>query len=367
MAKILLVDDDEATRKLYRDMITRMGHEVFAAETVEEAKSIISSEKDLDVALVDRMLSGGEDGLDVLKCIQTSQPLCQAVMVSGYPSFSSAAEALRSNAFDYLAKPVEFAGLSKVIKSALKEKEVQEKRMIPAHDIQKSYDELMSRHEMLHHNMRSLLVGIIGFTNRLIDKTSLNKRQMEYCKQIQECSAQLENMIDAYLDLSQLERKPFRPNKTRFNFLSIARQARKTLHFLADKKNVQISLLYKNRPPAPQDVLIFEGDRMYLQNALDNLLKNAVEASPPDRQVKMEIKDSDDSLAVSIQNWGAVPEEIKPVFFEKYATAGKPKGMGLGTYMGKLVATAHGGDITCTSPREELTEVLMTLPLPKHH
>ena len=78
-------------------------------------------------------------------------------------------------------------------------------------------------------------------------------------------------------------------------------------------------------------------------------------------------RDSDDSLAVSIQNWGAVPEEMKPVFFEKYATAGKTKGLGLGTYMGKLVATAHGGDITCTSPQEELTEILMTLPLPKHH
>ena len=84
--------------------------------------------------------------------------------------------------------------------------------------------------------MRSLLIGIGGFTNLLITRTSLDDTQMEYCRQIQQCSIQLENMVNTYLDITNLEQKTFQIEKAEFNVMDVVRQSRKSLRFLADEK-----------------------------------------------------------------------------------------------------------------------------------
>ncbi len=363
MAKILVVDDEEAIHHLYNSILSEVGHEVFVAEDAEKAKSILSKEE-FDVAVVDRILPGQEDGVDILRFIQAKHPLCQIIMLSGFPTFSSASEAIRCRAFDYLTKPVKATKLCEVVNAAVKEKNFQEAQTLNAEKNKKSYEEMKSKQEMLQHDMRSLLIGIIGFANLLINRTSLDEAQLEYCKQIQQCSGQLENMVNAYLDISHLEQTHFQLNKTTFNFLDIARQSRKTLHFLADEKNVDISIIYNKKLLSIGDVLFFEGDRMYLQNAIDNLLKNAIEASPPDRRVKLKIKNTNSHLWVTVQNWGAIPASLRPTFFEKYTTSGKGKGMGIGTYMANLVVKAHGGEIIFESSEGKGTEILIKLPLP---
>lgn len=362
MAKVLLVEDEDGTRSSYHQIISLMGHEVFSAADAEEAKSVILSEENLDVALVDRILPG-EDGLAVMRFLQDNQPLCQAVLVTGYPDFDSASEALRTKAFDYLTKPVQRAQLSKVIDAAFAEKKVLEKRVLEARKSREGFEELRSKQEILQHDMRSLLVGIIGFANLLMEKTSLDATQTKYCEQIRRYGIQLENMVNTYLNIADLEQKTRQLRKETFNLFDVIRQSRRALHFLALEKNVQISVINNKKMFSIDDVLLFHGNRMYLQNAMDNLVKNAIEASPPDGRVKVKIKDTQERLSVSIHNLGAVPEDVHSIFFEKYATSGKKNGLGLGTYMAKLVIKEHGGEIGVTTSEDEGTEVLMTLPL----
>ena len=101
---------------------------------------------------------------------------------------------------------------------------------------------------------------------------------------------------------------------------------------------------------------------MYLQNAINNLLKNAIEASPQDRRVKVKIKAGPGSLSIVMHNWGIVPEDIRTTFFEKYVSSGKKGGVGLGTYMASLVVKVHNGQIRVDSSEEKGTEVSMVLP-----
>jgi signal transduction histidine kinase len=363
MARVLLVDDDEEIRALYEQIVQDMGHDVLLAKDAEEAKSVIQPEENLDVALVDRILPGEEDGLDILKFIQANHPICQTIIISGHPSFDSASEALRANAHDYLAKPVKKEQLCGAVTAALEEKRAIEKRTLDVEMSRKGFEELKSKQEMLQHDMRSLVIGIVGFSNLLVDKTPLSKVQLEYCKQIRQCGLQLGNMVNSYLDISNLERESFRLNKTRFNLLDIVKQSRKTLHFLADEKNVDIAMINNKKMLSIDDVITFEGDRMYLQNAVDNLVKNAIEASPPDKRIKIRVKNGQKRLLISIHNWGTVPETVRSSFFEKYVTAGKKDGLGLGSYMAKLVADAHGGQIGVTSSQNAGTEVFMAFPL----
>ncbi len=362
MARVLIVDDEEAIRTTYSYLISHMGHEVFTAKDADEAKALVLTERDLDVALVDRVFPGKKSGIDVVEFLRVSQPLCQAILVSGFPTFDSASEALRLSVFDYLTKPVTKEMLFQVVDAATKEKKLLEQKILDAEKNRKGYEELKTKQEMLQHDMRSLLIGITGFSNLLITRTTLNDTQMEYCNQIQQCSIQLENMVNTYLDITNLEQETFQLERGRFNILDAVRQSRRALRFLADEKNVEMSLIYNKKIASKDDVLEYNGNRMYLQNAINNILKNAIEASPQDRRVKIKIKNIGESVSIGVHNWGTVPKDIWNRFFEKYASSGKKGGVGLGTYMAYLVVKAHIGQIDFASSDEEGTEVLMTLP-----
>ena len=362
MATVLIVDDDETIRELYRHIVSDAGHQVLLAKDVAEARSIIAAQGDLDVAIVDRVLPGKEDGLDVLRCIQSSQPLCQTILVSGYPTFSSASEALRHSAFEYLTKPVPPERLRAALDAAIKERGRRKEQLLDAEQNRKGYEALKKKQELLQHDMRSLLVGIMGFANLLITRTSLDQLQLEYCNQILDCGTQLQNMLNTYLDISDLEREGFHLTKSHFNLLEVPKAAGKTLQFLAEKKGVGISIDFNGRELSAADTFPFDGNQTYLQNAFNNLLKNAIEASPRGGGVRIRIKGSEEELWMGIHNRGAVPEEIRATFFEKYVTFGKRDGLGLGTYMADLVVRAHDGRMHLTSSKQEGTEVAMVLP-----
>jgi signal transduction histidine kinase len=150
--------------------------------------------------------------------------------------------------------------------------------------------------------------------------------------------------------------------------LEIPAHSSKTLRLLAEQKEISISVKHNNNKKFSAEECIFlEGNQTYLQNAFNNLLKNAIEASPRGGQVKIRIDESETHLSVSIHNWGAIPEEVRPIFFEKYATSGKRDGLGLGTYMANLVVKAHDGQMNFTSSEENGTEVLMILPKNEAH
>jgi len=72
------------------------------------------------------------------------------------------------------------------------------------------------------------------------------------------------------------------------------------------------------------------------------------------------------TLNVAIANAGAVPQSIRSRFFEKYATAGKKDGTGLGTYGARLIAETHGATIAMTTSETRGTVVSIAFPKPRH-
>ena len=103
------------------------------------------------------------------------------------------------------------------------------------------------------------------------------------------------------------------------------------------------------------------GDEMLLTTMLENLLKNAAEASPEDSSIAVSMERGAE-VAVRIHNLGTVPGIIRASFFDKFATSGKRHGTGLGTYSALLVARAHNGRIGMETSEESGTTVTVYLP-----
>lgn len=96
---------------------------------------------------------------------------------------------------------------------------------------------------------------------------------------------------------------------------------------------------------------------------LDNLIRNAIDASASDGEVHIHIDSGDQDARVRIQDAGAgVPEDREEELFEPFFTT-KPDGVGLGLALSRAIAVAHGG--TLEYRRADHTTVF-ELILPRH-
>ena len=102
---VLIVDDEESIRYTLGQYLKEAGYRVCLAAAMDEALDRLDREA-FQIAVVDRMLPGGASGLDLLARIRHRQPLCQVLLISGFPSFESAAAAIALDPFAYLSKPV---------------------------------------------------------------------------------------------------------------------------------------------------------------------------------------------------------------------------------------------------------------------
>ena len=102
---ILIVDDDDAFSMRLARAFKDRGFLVRVAQSCEEARGEIEVET-IAWAVVDLKLPDGS-GLEVIRDIVTHSPDAQCVMLTGYGSISTAVDAGRLGALNYIAKPVD--------------------------------------------------------------------------------------------------------------------------------------------------------------------------------------------------------------------------------------------------------------------
>lgn len=85
-ARLLLVDDDDAFRKVYRGLLTSEGHEVVEADDRSSARAAFES-KAFDAVLLDLMLppdGSAKKGLEELSHLLSLRPAAKIIVVSGW-------------------------------------------------------------------------------------------------------------------------------------------------------------------------------------------------------------------------------------------------------------------------------------------
>lgn len=114
--KILVVDDDPASRQLLARLLRTTG-EVLAASTGAEALRIIEAERPR-LMLLD-MTMPGMSGLEVLKASRTSAVGMTTIVVTGRNDIELAKRALELGAVEYITKPFDLARLKEKVKRCL--------------------------------------------------------------------------------------------------------------------------------------------------------------------------------------------------------------------------------------------------------
>ena len=77
---ILVVDDEAAIRQALSRMLARQGHTVVEAETLDQARGLLTSES-VDLAIIDWHLNG-ESGMDLIKFLKRNDPSVESILMT---------------------------------------------------------------------------------------------------------------------------------------------------------------------------------------------------------------------------------------------------------------------------------------------
>lgn len=113
MSKILVIDDEKSTLKMFRLFLTAYGHTVFLEEDGEAGLETFSKEKP-PIVFTDIKMPG-IDGFEVLRRIKETDPHTEVVVVTGHGDMDLAVQALNLDATDFINKPIQRAALDSAL------------------------------------------------------------------------------------------------------------------------------------------------------------------------------------------------------------------------------------------------------------
>ncbi len=116
--RILLVDDEPNIRLTLATILEQEGYNVVSAATVAEALGEINSQG-FEALIADLNIGEPGDGFTVVSAMRRTHPSCVNFILTGYPAFESALQAIRNQVDDYLVKPANVRELVKSLETKL--------------------------------------------------------------------------------------------------------------------------------------------------------------------------------------------------------------------------------------------------------
>lgn len=228
-------------------------------------------------------------------------------------------------------------------------------------EISRIYSNQSDALNMVAHDLRSPLNSITALIEILKYPETTEQEREEYYNMILKSCKDADHTIYDLMDAARkienkmMERESILLN----NFLeSIHEQWKHRLP--AEKK------LVLNNSKTDIFALI---NRQKLQRVLDNLISNALKFTPNDGIIKLELRDDNDKIRISISDNGiGIPEKMQPYIFDRFTKAGRTgvageKSYGLGLNICQQIVEQHEGTITVQSIEAEGTTFHIDLPI----
>lgn len=227
---------------------------------------------------------------------------------------------------------------------------------------QKKIEELrddMTR--IARHDLKTPLNGIINLPLLIKQEKNLSEKQIKRLNLIEDAGYKMLAMINSSLDLYKMEEGSYRFVPVSVNLFPLLSKIREELWAEMQANQCRIDFFLNGSLADETDSFLVQGEELLCYSMLANLIRNAVESSPRGKTVSVYL-DNTKQPKIEIHNHGQVPSSIQDRFFQKYVTAGKGKGTGLGTYSARLMARTMNGDIDMSSSEFNGTTIQITMP-----
>ena len=220
---------------------------------------------------------------------------------------------------------------------------------------------------MATHDLRKPISLIISYSEFLIEETKnlLNANQIGFLNTINASCVFMKALVDDFLDVSAIEAGKFDLDLQPASIHQVLANSLRLNKLQAEKKGINLGV--NSDESLPRAIM----DASKLEQAMTNLISNAIEHASPDSPVSISLSCDRQFVIFSVKDEGPgmAPQEMDKLFkpFEKASakkTAGE-KSTGLGMLITRKIIEAHGGEIWIDSNTGDGTTVYFKIPIAK--
>jgi two-component system sensor histidine kinase CreC len=210
----------------------------------------------------------------------------------------------------------------------------------------------------LAHEMKSPLTAIVS-ASELLEGDMPEAERQRFATLIQEQANRLYLVIERMLQLAKVEQLQRLEDNQPLDLADLVGQVAETRRVALQKQNLSVNIEAKNGVSC-------RGDAFLLQQAIGNLLDNAIDFSPAGGAIDITLEETSGRLLLKVRDYGeGAPKYALPQIFDRFYSLPRPatgrKSTGIGLPFVREVAHLHGGEVRFGNHPEGGAEVVMEI------
>jgi two-component system, sensor histidine kinase and response regulator len=353
---VLVVDDEQRNRILTRAILR--DHDVLEASGAEEAYGLLEREH-VDLVLLDVMMPS-IDGFTACREIKRrhAEPFLPVILLTALGDQDHRNEGFEAGADDFLSKPVDRRELQLRVRAFLRlrhQDDLIRRQLEELRRLDRLKDDLAA---LIVHDLRNPLSGLDGFLQVMRNVAPGTDREMIDWALL--AARNLRDTVEDMLKVRAMEESALHLAIHRKSLRKIAQQAADSLRGDAEVRGLAIAV--------HGDDVEYPVDETLMRRAVENLIANALRYTRSGSNVEVSLAAQEKEIVIDVDDRGpGISDELKTELFKKYGsvetrTGQARRGNGLGLYLVRLTAEAHGGHVAALDREGGGTTFRISLP-----
>jgi two-component system sensor histidine kinase/response regulator len=356
--KIIIIDDEEIVLDSCSQILEGSDYDIATAADGTQGVQLVK-ELQPDLVYVDLKMPG-ISGIEVLEQIKTIDSTIVTVVITGYATVSSAVEAMKQGAYDFLPKPftpdefrlitergIERRRLTLETIALRREKEI----------LRENYAAIVS-HE-LKSPIGSLQQNLWVLTKQL--EPVLSDDQKARLDRMITRIDDVMKLIHSWLRVMSVDISKIRESFAILSIKDVIGKVMETVETHATRKGIDVITT------VPENISPIMGEEVSFQEALVNIIGNAVKYSYANSKVLVMVEEQAGYITISISDTGVgIPQDEIPYVFEDFyrGKSNQPSegSHGMGLTISRRIIDAHDGSISVESSASKGTIFTIKVP-----
>jgi two-component system, sensor histidine kinase and response regulator len=357
-SKILIIDDEEVVLDSCTQILKGSGHLLATASDGTKGLKLLQEFKP-DLVFVDLKMPG-ISGFEVLEKVHELDSTIVTVVITGFATVSSAVDAMKKGAYDFLPKPFTPDEFRLIARRGL------ERRKLVLETISLRREKELLREQfasIVSHELKAPLGAVQQNLFALEFELSnvLDEGQKEKLERLKTRIDQMLKLINSWLRVISVDINKLKEGFTKIDITNPIRDALESVEPLATRKDVVIVTSFDPQLP------LVNGDPLSLSEVFVNIIGNAIKYSPSWSNIHVKTEKQGDKILVSIKDSGIgiSPDDLPHIFEGFYrGQSGQPtEGHGIGLAVSRQIVDAHAGSIAVNSELGKGTTFVIILPV----
>lgn len=356
--KILIIDDEDVVLDSCKQILKGSDYQIATAMTGMHGLELLG-EYQPDLVFVDLKMPG-ISGTEVIERIREFDPTVVTIVITGFATVSSAVEAMKNGAYDFLPKPFTPDEFRMITKRGL------DKRRLMLETIALKREKEMLREQfaaIVSHELKAPLGAVQQNLFLLIDELSgrLSDDQQKRLERMKVNINDLINLIHTWLRVLSVDVNKIKESFKPTDVVSVLSKAIESVQPNAIRKDIELV------PQLNEPVGLVNGDEGTLVEVVINILGNAIKYSRTGSTVCIHAERTVGEVLISITDNGVgiSPEDLPYVFNDFYIGSSDRMGeqsSGLGLAIARRIIEAHSGSIAVKSELGKGSTFVIHLP-----